>query len=48
MDTEAGYVICRKVGCAREFIPTDISVDLFRKLSKFWANAKVPIVASLA
>ena len=45
MDTEAGYVMFMKVGCARVFIPTVISVDFDRKLSKFWANANVPIVA---
>ena len=45
IDTEAGYVMFKNVGCARVFIPTDISVDLCRKLSKFWANANEPIVA---
>ena len=44
MDTEAGYVMFKNVGCARVFIPTVISVDLKRKLSKFWAKAKEPIV----
>ncbi len=44
IDTEAGYVMLMKVGCAKVFIPTVISVDLKRKLSKFWAKANVPIV----
>ncbi len=45
MVTDAGYVRFKKVGWANVLKPTVISVDLCMKLSKFCANANVPIVA---